>query len=170
LSDRAADLFVEIGFDHAARQHIGCRDRTSGQGLAFDCPLDNPLTPRLRDLAVAILDIFGLLQRNLNLAVRIAGVDRVFGDHRLRHANRAARHQGDARGGGGELCSGHFDRHKTEPCHFCRLTSDHPRLHQLQCSCDAAFCRGCNGVNHDQARIPARSGTNRADFAGAVPF
>ncbi|MEM1196591.1 MAG: hypothetical protein AAGH57_10845 [Pseudomonadota bacterium] len=99
--------------------------------LALNCPLYNPATTRLGlrqrwQFAGARLDVLRFRDRRwqrpalYQFAVGVRAVDRIIGHHRLSDAHgapllsdlhRAARHQSHARSGGGELCSGQFDRH-----------------------------------------------------------
>lgn len=101
------------------------RAKAARDRLTLNCALDDA-TPTLglregRKLACTLrLDIAwlrnGLSNRKRRpldqLAVGIGGVLRVVRDHRLGHANRAARHQGHTSSGGRKLCYSQFDRHK----------------------------------------------------------
>lgn len=101
------------------------RTEATRDRLALDCALDDP-APTLwlgkrRKLACALSLYVARLGHRLHhrerrafhqLPIGIGGVLRVVSDHRLGHANRAARHQGHTSSGGRKLCYSQFDRHK----------------------------------------------------------
>ena len=128
-------LVIKICLFHIASQHVVRIDRASRKRLTLDRTLDNALFARRRDLAITVLDILDLPngRRGLNLPLgHIGAVYRIIGNHRLCHADRATRHQGDTGSGGGKLCSGHFDRHRIKPCCLRWLNAAHPHFHQLR--------------------------------------